>query len=124
MFCVFFSLIISCLIFYEVVLTGCFAFLKFKIWINVDVFQIDLGFLFDNLSISMFIVVLFISFLVHLYSIEYMAIDPHLSRFMSYLSLFTFFMLILVSADNFIQMFVGWEGVGLCSYLLVNFWFT
>ena len=62
--------------------------------------------------------------LVHLYSTEYMKTDPHLPRFMSYLSLFTFFMLILVTADNFIQMFVGWEGVGLCSYLLINFWFT
>jgi NADH:ubiquinone oxidoreductase subunit 5 (subunit L)/multisubunit Na+/H+ antiporter MnhA subunit len=53
-----------------------------------------------------------------------MSHDPHLPRFMSYLSLFTFFMLILVTADNFLQMFVGWEGVGLCSYLLINFWFT
>ena len=66
----------------------------------------------------------FVSSLVHLYSTEYMSHDPHLSRFMSYLSLFTFFMLILVTADNFVQMFVGWEGVGLCSYLLINFWFT
>lgn len=64
------------------------------------------------------------SFLVHLYSSEYMSHDPHIARFMSYLSLFTFFMLILVSADNFLQMFVGWEGVGLCSYLLISFWFT
>jgi NADH:ubiquinone oxidoreductase subunit 5 (subunit L)/multisubunit Na+/H+ antiporter MnhA subunit len=71
----------------------------------------------------MCIVVTFISCLVHLYSTEYMSHDPHLPRFMSYLSLFTFFMLILVTADNFIQMFVGWEGVGLCSYLLINFWF-
>ena len=69
-------------------------------------------------------VVTFVSSIVHLYSTEYMAHDPHLPRFMSYLSLFTFFMLILVTADNFIQMFVGWEGVGLCSYLLINFWFT
>ena len=53
-----------------------------------------------------------------------MSHDPHLPRFMSYLSLFTFFMLILVTADNFVQMFVGWEGVGLCSFLLINFWFT
>jgi NADH:ubiquinone oxidoreductase subunit 5 (subunit L)/multisubunit Na+/H+ antiporter MnhA subunit len=53
-----------------------------------------------------------------------MSNDPHLPRFMSYLSLFTFFMLILVTADNYIQLFVGWEGVGLCSYLLINFWFT
>jgi NADH:ubiquinone oxidoreductase subunit 5 (subunit L)/multisubunit Na+/H+ antiporter MnhA subunit len=72
----------------------------------------------------MCVVVTFISFLVHVYSIEYMKHDPHLTRFMSYLSLFTFFMLILISADNFLQMFVGWEGVGLCSYLLINFWFT
>ena len=64
-------------------------------------------------------VVTFVSALVHLYSTEYMAADPHLPRFMSYLSLFTFFMLILITADNFIQMFVGWEGVGLCSYLLL-----
>jgi NADH:ubiquinone oxidoreductase subunit 5 (subunit L)/multisubunit Na+/H+ antiporter MnhA subunit len=72
----------------------------------------------------MLIVVTFISSLVHIYSTEYMSHDPHLPRFMSYLSLFTFFMLILVTADNFIQLFVGWEGVGLCSYLLINFWFT
>ena len=72
----------------------------------------------------MFIVVTFISTLVHLYSTEYVGEDPHLHRFMSCLSLFTFFMLILVTADNFVQMFVGWEGVGLCSYLLINFWFS
>jgi len=72
----------------------------------------------------MLIVVTTVSALVHLYSTEYMGGDPHLPRFMSYLSLFTFFMLILVTADNFVQMFVGWEGVGLCSYLLINFWFA
>jgi NADH-ubiquinone oxidoreductase chain 5 len=65
-----------------------------------------------------------VSFLVHLYSIGYMEQDAHIPRFMSYLSLFTFFMIILVTADNFIQLFVGWEGVGLSSYLLINFWFT
>merc|ERR1712115_13089 len=65
-----------------------------------------------------------VSSLVHLYSIEYMSHDPHLPRFMSYLSLFTFFMLILVTADNYIRMFLGWEGIGLASYLLINFWFT
>jgi proton-translocating NADH-quinone oxidoreductase chain L len=72
----------------------------------------------------MLFVVTFISTLVHLYSTEYMAEDPHLPRFMSYLSLFTFFMLILVTSNNFLQMFVGWEGVGLSSFLLINFWFT
>jgi NADH-quinone oxidoreductase subunit L len=69
----------------------------------------------------MFIVVNTVSFLVHVYSVEYMRYDPFLPRFLSYLSLFTFFMLILVTADNLIQLFVGWEGVGLASYLLINF---
>jgi NADH:ubiquinone oxidoreductase subunit 5 (subunit L)/multisubunit Na+/H+ antiporter MnhA subunit len=69
----------------------------------------------------MLVVVNLISFLVHLYSIKYMNEDPHVSRFMSYLSLFTFFMLLLITADNYIQLFLGWEGVGLCSYLLISF---
>ncbi len=72
----------------------------------------------------MLVVVTTVSFFVHIYSISYMEHDPHLQRFISYLSLFTFFMLILVTADNFLQMFVGWEGVGLASYLLISFWFT
>lgn len=72
----------------------------------------------------MLCVVLTVSMLVHIYSIEYMSADPHLPRFMSYLSLFTFFMLILITSDNFMQLFLGWEGVGLCSYLLISFWFT
>jgi NADH-ubiquinone oxidoreductase chain 5 len=72
----------------------------------------------------MLVVVSFISFLVHVYSTEYMSHDPHLPRFISYLSLFTFFMFILVGADNFIQMFLGWEGIGLSSFLLINFWFS
>lgn len=87
----------------------------------MEVLHIDWGFMFDSLTVFMCVIVTFISLLVHVYSTEYMGHDPHISRFMSYLSLFTFFMLILVSADNFLQMFVGWEGVGLCSYLLINF---
>jgi len=86
--------------------------------------NIQWSFCFDTLTGVMLVVVTFISTLVHLYSTEYMENDPHLPRFMSYLSLFTFFMLILVTANNFLQMFVGWEGVGLSSYLLINFWFT
>jgi proton-translocating NADH-quinone oxidoreductase chain L len=93
-------------------------------WILVDSLDIKWSFCFDSLTSVMLIVVTFISTLVHLYSTEYMEYDPHLPRFMSYLSLFTFFMLILITANNFLQMFVGWEGVGLSSYLLINFWFT
>jgi len=69
----------------------------------------------------MLIVVTTVSSLVHIYSTGYMSGDPHVPRFMSYLSLFTFFMLILVTSNNLLQLFIGWEGVGLCSYLLINF---
>ena len=122
--CLFISFLISLFAFYEVGLVGCFVYIKLATWINSEVLHVDWGFMFDSLTVTMCVVVTFISFLVHLYSTEYMSHDPHLARFMSYLSLFTFFMLILVTADNFVQMFVGWEGVGLCSYLLINFWFT
>jgi NADH-ubiquinone oxidoreductase chain 5 len=122
--CLFLSFLISLFAFYEVGLSGCFVYIKLTTWISSEVLNIDWGFMFDSLTVVMCVVVTCISFLVHLYSTEYMSHDPHLSRFMSYLSLFTFFMLFLVTADNFVQMFVGWEGVGLCSYLLINFWFT
>lgn len=69
----------------------------------------------------MLFIVSLISVLVHLYSLEYMETDPHFIRFMSYLTLFTFFMILLVTADNFIQLFLGWEGVGFCSFLLISF---
>ena len=122
--CLIISFICSFFGFYEVALLESVVYIKLIPWIDSEVLNIDWGFMFDTLTVVMCCVVTFISSLVHLYSIEYMAYDPHLSRFMSYLSLFTFFMLILVTADNFVQMFVGWEGVGLCSYLLINFWFT
>jgi NADH-ubiquinone oxidoreductase chain 5 len=122
--CLFISFLISLFVFYEVSLVGCFVYIKLGTWISSEVMHVDWGFMFDSLTATMCVVVTFISFLVHLYSIEYMSHDPHLPRFMSYLSLFTFFMLILITGDNFVQMFVGWEGVGLCSYLLINFWFT
>jgi len=121
--CLFLSLLLSFFAFYEVAFVGCCVYIKLATWISSDVLHVDWGFMFDSLTVSMCVVVIFISFLVHVYSTEYMSHDPHLPRFMSYLSLFTFFMLILVTADNFILMFVGWEGVGLCSYLLINFWF-
>ena len=115
---------ISSLIFFEVALSGSPVYLKLTTWIDSGVFNVDWGFMFDSLTSIMCCVVTFVSSLVHIYSTEYMGHDPHLPRFMSYLSLFTFFMLILVTADNYVQLFVGWEGVGLCSFLLINFWFT
>lgn len=93
-------------------------------WMCVDVMDLYWAIYFDSLTVIMLLVVTFISLLVHIYSISYMSEDPHKPRFMSYLSLFTFFMLILVTANNFLHMFVGWEGVGVSSYLLINFWFT
>jgi NADH-ubiquinone oxidoreductase chain 5 len=122
--CLFLSFVISLFVFYEVVFFDSFVYIKLITWISSETLHVDWGFMFDSLTSIMCVIVTFISFLVHLYSVEYMWHDPHLPRFMSYLSLFTFFMLILVTSDNFVQMFVGWEGVGLCSYLLINFWFT
>ena len=121
---VFCALLLSLSLFYNVVSTGVVYKLTMGDWIVVDSLNISWSFCFDSLTSIMLIVVTFISTLVHLYSTEYMEYDPHLPRFMSYLSLFTFFMLILITANNFLQMFVGWEGVGLSSYLLINFWFT
>lgn len=93
-------------------------------WIDSESLIVYWGFQFDSLTTTMLIPVLIVSSLVHVYSIGYMSHDPHNQRFFSYLSLFTFMMIILVTANNFLLMFVGWEGVGVCSYLLVNFWYT
>jgi NADH-ubiquinone oxidoreductase chain 5 len=93
-------------------------------WVSSGWFHINWGFQFDSLTVSMLIPVLIISSLVHIYSIGYMNGDPHNQRFFSYLSLFTFMMIILVTSNSYLLMFVGWEGVGVCSYLLVSFWFT
>lgn len=118
------AFILSCIAFYEVALSGSPCYVTLFPWMDSEMFYISWGFMFDTLTVIMLVVVTSISFLVHMYSIEYMETDPHIPRFMSYLSIFTFFMLILVTADNFVQLFVGWEGVGLASYLLINFWFT
>ncbi len=93
-------------------------------WLDNESFNMVWNFQFDSLTVSMLIPVLIISSLVHFYSIGYMSHDPHNQRFFSYLSLFTFMMIILVTGNNYLLMFVGWEGVGVCSYLLVSFWFT
>lgn len=92
-------------------------------WIPSGDFVVNFGFLLDPLSAVMILVVTGVGFLIHVYSIGYMSHDPGHNRFFSYLNLFMFSMLTLVLADNFLLMFVGWEGVGLCSYLLIGFWF-
>jgi proton-translocating NADH-quinone oxidoreductase chain L len=118
------SFFLSCIAFKEVGFGGTNCYFQALTWMDSELFYASWGFMFDSLTVTMLIVVTGVSSLVHLYSTGYMAEDPHLPRFMSYRSLFIFFMLILVTADNMVQMFVGWEGVGLCSYLLINFWFT
>ena len=117
------SFLLSCIAFYEVALNGSPCYIEIFKWFDSEMISFSWGFLFDSLTVVMLVVVTSISMCVHIYSTEYMSSDPHIQRFMAYLSLFTFFMLILVTADNFFQLFLGWEGVGLCSYLLVNFWY-
>ena len=93
-------------------------------WFDLGTLYNPINVQFDQVVSSMLILVTGISFFVHLFSTSYMDGDPHLPRFMSYLSLFTFFMIILVTSNNLVQLFIGWEGVGLCSYLLIGFWYT
>ena len=122
--CVSLSGFLSILAFYEVALSGSPCSIQLAPWFISEFFNASWGFYFDSLTVVMLVVITSISTLVHIYSLSYMEHDPHLPRFMCYLSIFTFFMLMLVTADNFLQMFFGWEGVGLASYLLINFWFT
>jgi len=116
--------ILSIFIFLEVGLNKIPVYIKLFKWLDSESLFILWSFNFDSLTASMLIPVLIVSSLVHIYSIGYMSHDPHNQRFFSYLSLFTFMMIILVTSNNYLVMFVGWEGVGVCSYLLVSFWFT
>src|SRR5207302_8182470 len=93
-------------------------------WIRAGNFEADFSFYLDQLSLVMLLVVTGVGFLIHVYSVGYMWDDDGYYRFMSYLNLFMFFMLTLVLAGNYLQLFIGWEGVGLASYLLIGFWFT
>ncbi len=117
------SSIFSFLIFYKVFNEGYINNLDIFTWINSGSFNVNWSIKVDALSSVMLVVVTLVSSVVHIYSIGYMSHDPHKQRFMSYLSLFTFSMLMLVTSDNFLQLFFGWEGVGLCSYFLIGFWF-
>jgi NADH-quinone oxidoreductase subunit L len=93
-------------------------------WISVGNFHIPFAFLIDQLSSIMLLIITGVGFLIHLYSIGYMHDDKGFGKFFSYLNLFVFFMLLLVMGSNYVVMFIGWEGVGLCSYLLIGFWYT
>nr|QCU46372.1 NADH dehydrogenase subunit 5 [Stomolophus sp. CG-2019] len=115
---------LSLLLYYDIVLTKSSLLIIYWPWIHFSLINANISFFVDSISGGMIMVVNLVSFLVHVYSTSYMKGDPHTPRFMSYLSLFTFFMLVLVSSQNFIQLFIGWEGVGLCSYLLINFWYS
>ncbi len=117
------SAILSAFIFYEVTFNQYQDNIVIATWINSGTLDVNWSMKIDPLSAVMLVVVTSVSSLVHIYSIGYMSHDPHKPRFMAYLSLFTFAMLMLVTSDNFIQLFFGWEGVGLCSYFLIGFWF-
>ena len=117
------SALLSIYIFYEVIVNGYSNNIIIAKWISSGFLDVNWSIKIDQLSSVMLVVVTLVSAIVHVYSIGYMSHDPHQPRFMSYLSLFTFAMLVLVTSDNFLQLFFGWEGVGLCSYFLIGFWF-
>ena len=117
------SAVLSILLFWNGIQNNTYGNYKIFEWISSGNFIANWSINIDPLSSIMLVVVTFVSALVHIYSIGYMSHDPHKPRFMSYLSLFTFSMLVLVVSDNFLQLFFGWEGVGLCSYLLIGFWY-
>ena len=117
------STILSLFIFYKVFVQDYSSNKLIFNWISSGDFHVNWSIQIDPLTSVMLVIVSLISSIIHFYSIGYMSHDPHKPRFMSYLSLFTFAMFTLVSADNFLQLYFGWEGVGLCSYLLIGFWF-
>ena len=118
------SFFLSCYLFYAMAFSNQTVIDdRFYTWATIGMLRLDIAFLLDRLSATMALIVLFISLMVHIYTIGYMADDPGYQRFFSYVSLFTFFMLVLVLANNFLLLFFGWEGVGLVSYLLIGFWF-
>ena len=117
------SAVLSLFLFYNVVVNHYESNIVIATWINSGSLDVNWSIKVDALSSVMLVVVTLVSALVHIYSISYMSHDSHKPRFMAYLSLFTFAMLTLVTSDNFLQLFFGWEGVGLCSYFLIGFWF-
>jgi NADH-quinone oxidoreductase subunit L len=117
------SFVASCVVFLDVLDGAAFNGPVYT-WLVSDGTRFEIGFLIDRLSALMMVVVTFVSLMVHIYTIGYMAEDPGYQRFFAYIALFTFSMLMLVMANNFLQLFFGWEAVGLVSYLLIGFWYT
>jgi len=117
------SAVLALFVFFQVITQGYENNIVIASWIHSGSLNVNWSIKIDALSAIMLVVVTLISSLVHIYSIGYMSQDPHKPRFMAYLSLFTFAMLTLVTSDNFLQLFFGWEGVGLCSYFLIGFWY-
>ena len=116
---------LSLYVFYQIVIVGHEPFNQtIYTWLVAGNIHFEIGFLIDSLTVLMIVVVTFVSWMVHIYTIGYMQDDPGYQRFFSYISLFTFAMLMLVMSNNFLQLFFGWEAVGLVSYLLIGFWFT
>lgn len=118
------TLLISIYIFYEVCILKMTCYIDLLPWITINNFLINWSFLFDSLSSLMLVVILSISFCANIYSLDYMDLEPYKIRFFCYLSMFTFTMILLVTANNLIQLFLGWELVGITSYLLINYWYT
>jgi len=117
------SALLSLYVFFDVTGNNNPVVIELFTWMESDSFEVSWALRIDQLTAVMLMVVTVVSAVVHWYSVGYMSHDKAIPRFMAYLSLFTFAMLMLVTADNFMQMFFGWEGVGLCSYLLIGFWY-
>lgn len=118
---IFLSTVISITIFFEVGLSRSPVIVRIGNWINSEFLNVDFSFYFDDLTISILVVVLSVSFLVHVYSIAYISSDPHVQRFISYLSFFTAGIVLLVTGDSILVIFIGWELIGVASFLLIGF---
>lgn len=116
--------VLTLVAFYEVVICGSSVYMDLGNWAVTDYLNAGWQIQFDQLTCAILLAVVLVSTIVHYYSVDYMASDPHNSRFFSYLSLFTFFIVVLVTGDNYLVLFLGWEGIGVASYLLIGFWYT
>jgi NADH-quinone oxidoreductase subunit L len=117
------AFVLSAIVFFQVIGGASFNATIYE-WMRVGTLKMEVGFLVDSLTAMMMVIVTFVSLMVHIYTIGYMSDDDGYQRFFSYISLFTFSMLMLVMSNNFLQLFFGWEAVGLVSYLLIGFYYT